>query len=1159
MESSAAKKSVRMTPEAIESKIKEIESNPELPADVKAKTLEVLRQSMDELNAANRWTTRRDAFQQQSQEAPRKLEEARRELEQPLENADPALPDNATVAQLEQALVGAETKLGDAKKQLSELDREPQRRADRRKDIPGLQAANEKKIEQIQADMQSVEKTQEASELISARRLLLRVRRKCLRDQIDSMRAENLSYDARSDLLTVERDLARRNASSIERAVRTLQDRINERRKLEAIEQARQARREAMNAHPLVKQIADEAAKLAEMRIGSEGMASKIEAVAKRRREVSRELQRIESTKKQIGQRIQAAGMNNTVGILLRKERKVLPDVAQLRSEQKQTHAGITEAQLSLIEFENERIELAEIDLLADTLARTIDPEGIEDEHLRTVVMKLLQTKRECLDALINDANAYFAELVELEAGETELITVTEDYRRFIDEHVLWIESLKPMHYHDFLAAKAPMAWFVDPAKWKAALLDLWTDMRAHPLLAGCMVLCIAVLAIFKRRLREQLREMGEKAKRSCTDKFAPTVKALGLTVAIAAIWPATMLLVAWRLDELPGTASDFTSAVAFALRTTAVLYLMMEVLRAICRTKGLADAHFGWSGSATRRVRKTLWWVIVLGLPAVFFVSITEWRPEDILDENLGRIATICGLLVLAVALHLTLRPKRGIFQEQYALKETAWIRPAIWTIWGLGLAIPTTLAALAVVGYYYTALQLTVRLQATFWVMLGLLLVNALLLRWLLIARRKLAFRRLREQRAAQQAQQEVAQESTSAGIPNTAALDEPLVSLSAVNQQTRRLLTSITAVSMVLLLWLVWVDVLPAVRVIGRTELWSTVETVTESIPGPDGTAEIHSTDKVIPTTLGDVIRATLVLLVTFAASRNLPGLLELTVLQRLPLDNGGRYATTTVCRYVITAVGLAVAFELMGFGWSKVQWLIAAISVGLGFGLQEIFANFVSGLILLFERPVRVGDIVSVGDVSGTVAKIRMRATTIVNWDAKELVLPNRDFITGSFVNWTLSNRRIRIVIPIGIAYGSDTQLANDLLVKIAEEHPSVIDDPAPSVVFDGFGESSLNFILRAFVNNVDDNIPTRHALNMRIDKEFRDAGIEISFAQRDLHLRSIDPELAKVFMGQLGASSKSQDAVVTPDTTFDAATSTAAANVDSPRQGHRKIA
>ena len=196
--------------------------------------------------------------------------------------------------------------------------------------------------------------------------------------------------------------------------------------------------------------------------------------------------------------------------------------------------------------------------------------------------------------------------------------------------------------------------------------------------------------------------------------------------------------------------------------------------------------------------------------------------------------------------------------------------------------------------------------------------------------------------------------------------------------------------------------------------------------------------------------------------------------------------------------------------IGLQWSKLQWLIAALSVGLGFGLQEIVANFISGLIVLFERPFRVGDTVTIGDVHGTVTRIRIRATTVEDWDRKELIVPNKEFITGRLINWSLSEHIIRIKLPVGIAYGSDTELAEQLLYKVARSNSMVLKSPAPQAVFLSFGDNSLNFELRVFVRNIDDWIPMLHNMNMAIDKEFRKADITIAFPQRDVHLDASSP-------------------------------------------------
>jgi len=257
-----------------------------------------------------------------------------------------------------------------------------------------------------------------------------------------------------------------------------------------------------------------------------------------------------------------------------------------------------------------------------------------------------------------------------------------------------------------------------------------------------------------------------------------------------------------------------------------------------------------------------------------------------------------------------------------------------------------------------------------------------------------------------------------------------------------------------------------------------------------------------------TLGGLLKSLPVILLTFVSVRNVPGLMENVLLQKLPLENAARYAITTLSSYVMLMVGVVLSAQTLGLHWESIQWLVAALGVGLGFGLQEIFANFISGIILLFEQPIRVGDVVTIDGTTGAVSKIRMRATTVVNWDRQELIIPNKDLITGRVINWTLSDSTNRIVLNVGVAYGSDTRAACKLLEAICAEHPNVAEDPAPIISFEGFGDSTLNLVVRCYLKTLDVRLTTIHELNTEVNERFVSDGIELAFPQRDLHIRSL---------------------------------------------------
>jgi potassium efflux system protein len=261
--------------------------------------------------------------------------------------------------------------------------------------------------------------------------------------------------------------------------------------------------------------------------------------------------------------------------------------------------------------------------------------------------------------------------------------------------------------------------------------------------------------------------------------------------------------------------------------------------------------------------------------------------------------------------------------------------------------------------------------------------------------------------------------------------------------------------------------------------------------------------------------------LIVLVTYIVVQDLPGLLELALRARAS-EPGKRHAISTLCQYAATAIGTVLLLGVLDVDWTKFGWIAAGLSVGIGFGLQEVVANLVCGLMLLFESPIRMGDVVTVEGTTGTVTKIGMRATTITNWDRQECVVPNKNLITGTILNWTLTASVTRVTIPVGVAYGTDTEKARQILLDVAADHPRVVDDPAPMATFEAFADSSLTLCLLAYVPDVENRRRTITELHAEVDKRFATAGIEIAFPQQDLHLRSGWDETRQVEAGGVGA-------------------------------------
>ncbi|MFC1793557.1 mechanosensitive ion channel family protein [Planctomycetota bacterium] len=257
------------------------------------------------------------------------------------------------------------------------------------------------------------------------------------------------------------------------------------------------------------------------------------------------------------------------------------------------------------------------------------------------------------------------------------------------------------------------------------------------------------------------------------------------------------------------------------------------------------------------------------------------------------------------------------------------------------------------------------------------------------------------------------------------------------------------------------------------------------------------------------VGLVITSAGVLYGSFLASWIFQKLLMDDVLLKRQMQRGVRHSIARLVHYVIVFVGFLFALSILGFDITKLTIMLSALGVGIGFGLQSVVNNFVSGLILLFERPVRVGDSIELVGKWAEITKIGLRATTVQTFDQADVIIPNADLVTNQVTNWTLSNRRARLTIPVGVAYGSDVPLVIETLMACADAISMVAKTPAPQVLFLSFGESSLDFELRVWVLDVDHRLTTKSELHQEIDRGFREANIEIAFPQQDLHLRSVD--------------------------------------------------
>lgn len=258
---------------------------------------------------------------------------------------------------------------------------------------------------------------------------------------------------------------------------------------------------------------------------------------------------------------------------------------------------------------------------------------------------------------------------------------------------------------------------------------------------------------------------------------------------------------------------------------------------------------------------------------------------------------------------------------------------------------------------------------------------------------------------------------------------------------------------------------------------------------------------------PITPASLVMFVIVILLFFIVSRIITRLIMKKILPRFNIDTGLQFTMRRITHYIIMIVGAVVGFQFVGIDLSGLAVIAGLLSVGIGFGLQNVTSNFISGVILLFERPIRVGDRVTVGDTEGDVTAINMRATTVRTLRNITIIVPNQEFISSNVTNWSHGDPKIRLDLPVGVSYGSDLDAVYKALQEVADEHHAVLDRPKADILLDEFGDSSWNMLLRVWLAGPENLYGTRSQLNCSIVRKFRKYGVEIPFPQRDLHIRS----------------------------------------------------
>lgn len=880
-----------------------------------------------------------------------------------------------------------------------------------------------------------------------------------------------LLYQSRYDLLNARLQL-------LQQQIVAIQEVINQKNLAQTqnqVEQVQQQQNSAKNAY-----IQKELARNAELSQYLLQQTEKTNILTQDDLRMRNVFDSLTQTQHTIEEQISALQGTLVLSRIIQQQKQKLPTNLNIQGLSKQ----IADLRVQIFDITQKRNELYDLDAY---IAKVESDEGEKFTNTEKIQLTNLLTERRKMSSdLIKSLNNQLNLAISLELTQQQITQISDQIQLKLDQQSFWVKSNSPINLDWF--AELPRA-FIAQVDGIVKKIGLPTNYSNLPyLLMYCFGLFVVGGAIFKfkDRIKQRLSKINGEINRLKYDNQWNTPQALLLTAFLTLSGTLWFLAICQMLGfffmKNPEEFWDWSFSMAG-------YWWFFTFWLSLFRPNGIFVRHFEFSQQSAVRfqsVIKRIVVAVVLLLNTSVFSNVTDY---GLANDVIGQVNTIVSLLFCIIIIAPRFKNVLRSYEDEKKNHNHIIVK-----IVQFGLQIiPVGLVLLVALGYYYTALNLIQHLINSYIAWCVWWLIRQVIYRGITVSSRRLAHRRLEEKLRQKQAGFNDGSTSDDVVVLNE---KEEGLALNEVRSQLLRFADLFIWTALIGIFYYVWSDLVTVASYLREVTLWqqtTTTEagTVTESI------------------TLFNLLVALVIVGITYVLVRNISGILEVLIFSRVNLSQGTPYTITTLLTYIFIAIGGAWAFATLGMSWSKLQWLFAALSVGLGFGMQEIFANFVSGIILLFERPIRVGDTVTINGVSGTVAKIRIRAITLIDFDRKEVIVPNKSFVTGQVINWALSNTMTRLVINVGVAYGSNLELVKKLLLQAANEQTTVLKDPEPRAYFLSFGASTLDHELRVYVAQLAERTNTIDALNRRINELFAENNIDIAFNQLDVFIKNND--------------------------------------------------
>ena len=982
---------------------------------------------------------------------------------------------------LNQEILQVSSQLLDKSRQAQQEQERAREIADSLNQLPQQQTDARRQLNEIERRLGTLTGN---SPLNQAQNFALQADSARLKSLVDELELAQLSANNRQELARLRSALAEKESQQLDAYLQALRNQLNSQRQLEAERALESTELLAESSADLPEDIVAQFKINRELSAALNQQAQRMDLVASQQRQAASQTLQVRQALNTLREQSQWLGSSNLLGEALRAQVARLPEMPKPQ----QLDTEMAQLRVQRLHYEdllNKQPQLRQI-LQADGQPLTAEQNRILEAQLRT--------QRELLNSLLQGGDTLLLELTKLKVSNGQLEDALKEVNEATHRYLFWTSDVRPM----------TIAWPLEIAQdlrrlisldtfsqlGKATMMMLTSKETILPLFGALILVGCSIYS--RRYFTRFLERSAAKVGKVTQDHFWLTLRTLFWSILVASPLPVLWMTLGYGLRE----AWPYPLAVAIGDGVTATVPLLWVVM--ICATfarpNGLFIAHFGWPRERVSRGMRYYLMSIGLIVPLIMALMMFDNLDDREFSGSLGRLCfiLICGALAVVT---LSLK-KAGI--PLYLNKEGSGDNIANHMLWNMMIGAPLVAILAAAVGYLATAQALLARLETSVAIWFLLLVIYHVIRRWMLIQRRRLAFDRAKHRRAEMLAQRARGEEEAHHHSSPEGAIevDESEVDLDAISAQSLRLVRSILMLIALLSVIVLWSEIHSAFGFLENISLW-------------DVTSTVQGVESLEPITLGAVLIAILVFIITTQLVRNLPALLELAILQHLDLTPGTGYAITTITKYLLMLIGGLVGFSMIGIEWSKLQWLVAALGVGLGFGLQEIFANFISGLIILFEKPIRIGDTVTIRDLTGSVTKINTRATTISDWDRKEIIVPNKAFITEQFINWSLSDSVTRVVLTIPAPADANSEEVTEILLTAARRCSLVIDNPAPEVFLVDLQQGIQIFELRIYAAEMGHRMPLRHEIHQLILAGFHAHGIDMPFPPFQMRLESLN--------------------------------------------------